>query len=174
MSDKSLERAQQFCEFYEQHERFPSVKTTNDPHEHKLAVWIVQMRRTKRGTSTKHKCMVLYSDVERLLNERVPNWLDGAGQRIGNRIKHCEIKARNIVLFFEKHARFPVATLGTPNQERVLAHFLNRLRMSKRGSSKFVSELHPSVEQILDEGIPNWMHTKKKKSQKLEMDSSSR
>lgn len=173
MTEKSLERAHQFHEFYTQHERFPSVKT-NDPHEHKLAVWIVQMRRSKRGTSTKHNCMVLYPEVERLLDERVPNWLDGAGQRIGNRLRHCEIKARNIVRFFKEQERSPVATLGTPNEERVLAHFLNRLRMAKRGSSKFVSELHPSVEQILDKGIPNWMHTKKKKAQKLGMDSSSK
>jgi hypothetical protein len=171
MSEKSLERAQQFHDFYEQHERFPSVKI-NDPHEHKLAVWIVQMRRSKRGTSTKHNCMVLYPEVETFLNERVPNWLDGAGQRIGNRLRHCEHKAQNIVSFFQKKGRFPVATLGTPHEERVLAIFLNRMRMAKKRTSKFVSELHPSVERILDEGIPNWLVTKK--YQKLEVDSSSR
>lgn len=165
--EKSRERASQFCDFFEQHERFPSVKT-NDPHEHKLAVWIVQIRRSKRGTSVKHNCMVLYPEVERLLNDRVPNWLDGAGQCIGNRLRHCERKARLIVSFFQEHGRFPVATLGTPQEERVLANFLNRLRMAKRGSSKFVNELHPSVEQILDEGIPNWMHTRKKKTRSIE------
>lgn len=171
--EKSLERAHTFIDFVNAHERFPSVKT-KDPDEHKLAVWIVQMRRTKRGTSQKHNCMVLYSEVEQLLNERVPNWLDGAGQKIGNRLRHCQTKAHNIVRFFQHHQRFPVATLGTPNEERVLAHFLNRLRMSRRGSSKFVSELHPSVEQILDEGIPDWWVHKRKANQKLDVDSSSK
>jgi hypothetical protein len=171
MAEKSLERAHQFADFVDANERFPSVKT-NDPHEHKMAVWIVQMRRAKRETSAKHNCMVLYPEVETFLNERIPNWLDGAGQRIGNRLRHCEQKARSIVLFFQKHGRFPVATLGTPHEERVLANFLNRMRMAKKRSSKFVCELHPSVERILDEGIPNWLITKK--YQKLEMDSSSR
>jgi hypothetical protein len=176
MTEKSLERAHQFAEFCNEHERFPSVKT-NDPHEHKLAVWIVQMRRSKRETSTKHNCMVLYPEVETFLNERVPNWLDGAGQRIGNRLRHCEHKARSIVSFFKEHARFPVATLGTPHEERVLANFLNRMRMAKKRTSKFVCELHPSVERILDEGIPMWMFPHKytkRTSQKLAMDSSSR
>jgi len=172
MSEKSLERAHQLADFIDANERFPSVKTKNDPYEHKLAVWIVQMRRSKRETSKKHNCMVLYPEVETFLNERIPNWLNGVGQHIGNRLRHCEHKAQNIVSFFQKHGRFPVATFGTPYEERMLATFLNRMRMAKKRTSKFVCELHPSVERILDEGIPNWIVTKK--YQKLEMDSSSR
>ncbi len=156
---KSLERAQTFIDFYKEHKRFPSVKT-NDPHEHKLAVWIVQIRRSKRGTSDPARNMTIYASVQKLLDEHVPDWLDGAGQQLGNRRRHCEMKANKIISFIQEHKRFPVATVGTPNEERVLAHFLNRLRMAKRGSSKFVCFLHPSVQKMLDETVPFWTNSK--------------
>lgn len=158
--ERSLERARAFIDFINEHKRFPSVKTKDDPHEHKLAVWIVQIRRSKRGTSHPSRNMVLYDDVERLLDEHVPNWLDGAGQQIGNRVQHCELKTRKIIKFIQTHNRFPVATLGTPNEERVLAHFLNRLRMAKKGSSKFVVVLHPSIEKMLNDAVPFWTDSK--------------
>lgn len=157
---KSLERANSFIDFIKEHERFPSVKTKNDPHEHKLAVWIVQIRRSKRGTSDPSRNMVLYESVESLLDEHVPNWLDGAGQQLGNRIHHCELKTKKIIKFVQDYNRFPVATIGTPNEERVLAHFLNRLRMAKKGSSKFVVVLHPSIEKMLDDAVPFWKDAK--------------
>jgi len=163
--DKSLERARAFIDFVKVHERFPSVKTKNDPHEHKLAVWIVQLRRSKRGTSDPSRNMVLYESVEKLLDKHVPDWLDGAGQKIGNRIHHCELKTRKIIKFIQEHKRFPVATVGTPNEERVLAHFLNRLRMAKKGSSNFVVVLHDSIEKMLDEAVPFWMNSKHFKKQ---------
>lgn len=158
--DKSLERARAFVDFCKEHERFPSVKNKNDPHEHKLAVWIVQIRRSKRGTSDPARNMTLYDRVEAYLDKHLPNWLDGAGQQIGNRLRHSEQKARDIIHFIQTHKRFPVATLGTPIQERTLAHFLNRLRMAKRGTSKFVTFLHPSVVAMLDEAVPFWTDSK--------------
>lgn len=160
LEQKSLERAQSFADFCNEHKRFPSVKT-NDPYEHKLAVWIVQIRRTKRGTtSDPSKSMVLYPSVETFLNEHVQKWLDGAGQRIGNRIDHCERKAQRVIEFIQTRKRFPVATLGTPNDERVLAHFLNRLRMANKGSSKFANVLHDSVKKMLNDAVPFWTNPK--------------
>ncbi len=156
LEEKSLERAQAFVDFVQEKGRFPTVTNKNDAHEHKLAVWIVQIRRSKRGTSDPSRNMTLYERVETYLDKHLPNWLDGAGQQIGNRLRHSELKARDIIRFIQTHNRFPVATLGTPIEERALAHFLNRLRMAKRGSSKFVTFLHPSVETMLNDAVPFW------------------
>jgi hypothetical protein len=159
--EKSLERAQSFVDFVNTFRKFPTAKTS-DPVEYKLAVWIVQIRQAKRGTASKSNRMLLYPEVEELLNKHVPNWLNGAGQSTGNRLAHCEQKARKIVSFVQTHARFPVSTPGTPYEERVLAHFLNRMRMAKRKTSSFVCEIHPSVEKILDE-IEDWLNPQKRK-----------
>jgi hypothetical protein len=171
---KALRRAEQFVEWMQISDgRFPTTKS-QDPIEHKLGVWIVQMRCAKRERPASHNNnMRLYESVERYLTENVPNWLDGAGRRLGDREAHCKEMALQIVAFYEKHGRLPVTTPGTPDDEQLLGRFLQRLRLAKRGrpsSQKKNNDgrppwcLHPSVEKIMDEGVPMWWMRRKRSS----------
>jgi hypothetical protein len=156
---KSLEKAKQFIKFFEENDRFPTSRT-NDPFEHSLGIWIVQMRvvarRNRESLPQKHGHMALYESVKTLLDTEVPDWVDGAGLATGNRESHSIRRAKDILHFFEKNNRFPVSTPGTPLEERRLAQFLNRMRMACR-QNRFIFE---KVKEILDT-IPHWLEYKK-------------
>jgi hypothetical protein len=170
--EKSLEKAEQFIEFYEKHNRFPTVRS-NDPFERTLGVWIVQMRvvarRNRDNLAQKHGHMALYESVNALLDDSIPGWVDSAGMATGNREIHSMNRAKDIVRFFERFQRFPVSTPGTPLEERRLAQFLNRMRMACR-QKRFIFE---SVKEILDT-IPHWLDYKKDyKRKKVSLDAKS-
>jgi hypothetical protein len=167
---KALRRAEQFVEWMRSCSddgRFPTTKS-QDPIEHKLGVWIVQMRCAKRERPASHNNnMRLYESVEQYLTQNVPNWLDGAGRRLGDRETHCKDMALQIVAFHEKHGRLPVTTPGTPDDEKLLGRFLQRLRLAKRGErvpGRTPWCLHPSVEKIMNDSIPNWSKTRRRRA----------
>lgn len=162
---KALRRAEDFYTWMQgSGGRFPTVRS-EDPVEHSLGVWIVQMRCAKRERNKNNNNMRLWESVEKFLDANVPNWLDGAGRRIGDRESHCKDMARQIVSFYEKSGgRLPVTTPGTPDDEQLLARFLQRLRLGKRGGYRGKKwSFHPSVEKIMDESIPNWWVTSKQR-----------
>lgn len=165
---KALCRAEEFVEWMQTSSpdgRFPTTKS-KDPIEHSLGIWIVQMRCAKRQRPAFNSHNVrLWESVEKYLDTNVPNWLDGAGRRLGDRESHCKSMALQITAFFEKYGRLPVTTPGTPDDEQLLARFLQRLRLAKRGGYRGKTWcFHPSVEKIMDEAIPNWWVTSKKKT----------
>jgi hypothetical protein len=173
---RALCRAEEFVEWMRTSPdgRFPSIRS-KDPVEHSLGVWIVQMRCAKRESRNKNnKNMRLFLSVEAFLDVNVPNWLDGAGRRLGDRETHCKEMASQIVAFHEKHGRLPVTTPGTPSEEQLLGRFLQRLRLGKREVSRGGKQtttpgrspwcFHPSVEKIMDEGIQNWWVSRRRDS----------
>lgn len=163
---KALRRAEQFVEWMQIQGdgRFPSSRST-DPTERTFGIWIVQMRCAKRERPASGNNNVrLWESVEKYLDANVPNWLDGAGRRLGHRESHCKDMATRIVSFYQKYGRLPVTTPGTPDDEQLLARFLQRLRLGKRGGYRGKKwSFHPSVEKIMDESIPNWWVLRRRK-----------
>ncbi len=153
--DRAEQRAHEFIQWVELNERFPTSKTS-DPVEKQHAVWIVAMRAAKRKTTGYGKRMSLYPNVEELLNENLPDWLE-TNLPLGNREEYLLRRAREFIEFYSKNNSFPATTKGTPIEERLLGAWLSRMRRNLKNG-----KLKESVKNLLSSEIPNWTSAPKK------------
>ena len=139
--ERSLKRANDFKDFYEEHGRKPSnvrnSTSENEIKEKSIASWFSKI---------KHSTRKIYPPVEKILVDLLgENWNK-------NIYEESElIRVNEFKEFYEKNKRIPQykskpITEDTKKENSISTWFSNR-KKSKRGKCKVV--LYPSVEKIL-------------------------